>query len=112
MGIIGQQGASGSALYLLSAPMVEMNMDLVKELGTYMSDIAPNATIRYGDYPRKDSFLKITLILSQLNSVTKVREYFQRMPDLMKERKKRLKENEAKIKELIDASETVPSLFD
>jgi cell division GTPase FtsZ len=104
--------AAGSALYLLSAPSVEMNMDLVKELGTYLNDIAPDAIIRYGDYPRRDSALKITLILSQLNSVAKVKEYFENMPSLLKEKKKRLKENEAKIKDLIDASEGVPSLFD
>ena len=30
---------SGSALYLLSAPTLEMNMDLVKELGDYLIDV-------------------------------------------------------------------------
>jgi len=44
---------AGLALYLLSAPSKEMNMDLVKELGDYLKSISPKATIRNGDYPRE-----------------------------------------------------------
>ncbi len=103
--------ASGSALYLLSAPTVEMNMDLVKELGDYLSDVAPNAVIRYGDYPRGASALKITVILSQLNDVEKVKKYYDELPDIMQEKERRQEDIEAKLKELIDASEAVPSLL-
>jgi len=102
---------SGSALYLLSAPSVEMNMDLVKELGDYMSDLAPEAVIRYGDYPRGTSTLRITVILSQLKSVEKVREYYDKMPEVIREKERKQEEIEAKLKELIDASTAVPSLF-
>ena len=102
---------SGSALYMLSAPTVEMNMDLVKELGDYMSELAPEAVIRYGDYPRKTSTLKITLILSQLKNVEKVREYYDRMPEVIREKERKQEEIEAKLKELIDASTAVPSLL-
>jgi len=102
---------SGSALYLLSAPTVEMNMDLVKELGDYMSDVAPEAVIRYGDYPRRTSTLKITVILSQLKNVEKVREYYDKMPEVIREKERRQEEMEAKLKELIDASTAVPSLL-
>ncbi len=102
---------SGSALYMLSAPTVEMNMDLVKELGDYMSELAPEAVIRYGDYPRKTSTLKITLILSQLKNVEKVREYYDRMPEVIREKERKQGEIEAKLKELIDASTAVPSLL-
>jgi len=102
---------SGSALYLLSAPTAEMNMDLVKELGDYMSELAPEAVIRYGDYPRKTSTLKITLILSQLKNVEKVREYYDRMPEVIREKERKQEEIEAKLKELIDASTAVPSLL-
>ncbi|MEE9528518.1 MAG: tubulin/FtsZ family protein [Dehalococcoidia bacterium] len=102
---------SGSALYMLSAPTVEMNMDLVKELGDYMSELAPEAVIRYGDYPRKTSTLKITVILSQLKNVEKVREYYDRMPEVIREKERKQGEIEAKLKELIDASTAVPSLL-
>ncbi|TET41885.1 MAG: cell division protein FtsZ [Dehalococcoidia bacterium] len=102
---------SGSALYLLSAPTAEMNMDLVKELGDYLSEIAPEAVIRCGDYPRKSSALKITVILSQLTDVEKVRKYYGKLPNLIQEKERRQEEIEAKLKELIDASTAVPSLL-
>ena len=101
---------SGSALYLLSAPQKDMNMDLVKELGDYLSGIAPEAIIRYGDYPRGGGKLKITVILSQLSSVAKVKSYYDRMPDMMAEQQKKDEENEAKLKELVHAAAGVPSL--
>jgi len=102
---------SGSALYLLSAPSAEMNMDLVKELGDYMSEIAPDAVIRYGDYPRATNTLKITVILSQLKNVEQVRGYYDKMPEVIQEKERKQQEIEAKLKELIDASTAVPSLF-
>ena len=102
---------SCSALYLLSAPSVEMNMDLVKELGDYMNEIAPEAVIRYGDYPRATSTLKITVILSQLKQVEQIKEYYDKMPEVIQAKERKQAEMEAKLKELIDASTAVPSLF-
>ena len=103
---------SGSALYLVSAPAVEMNMDLVKELGDYLREMAPDAVIRYGDYPRKQSALRATVLLSQLKAVDKVKDYYSRMPRIVKDDKKKQEDMEAKLKELIDAATSVPSLLD
>ena len=100
-----------SALYLLSAPTTEMNMNLVKELADYLSELAPGAVIRYGDYPRRDSALKITVILSQLKRVERVKEYYQKLSAALKEKKRRQEEIEAELKELIDASDTIPSIL-
>ena len=102
---------AASALYLLSAPSKEMNMDLVKELGDYLSEIAPEAIIRYGDYPRGGSTLKITVIMSQLNAVDKVKDFYNKMPYLIQDRDERQDKNEARLKELADAAVGVPSLF-
>ncbi len=102
---------SGSALYLLSGPPAEMNMDLVKELGEGLREIAPEAVIRYGDYPRKQNTLRMTVILSQLKDVEKIRQYYEKLPGLMQENEKRQEDVEAKLKELIDASAVVPSLL-
>jgi len=66
----------GRALYLLSAPAREMNMDLVKELGLYLKGIASEAVIRTGDYPREKDLVSITLILSGLRGVSKITDYF------------------------------------
>ncbi len=102
---------SGSALYLLSAPSSEMNMDLVKELGESLREIAPDAIIRYGDYPRKQNSVRTTVILSQFKDVEKIREYYRRLPGLIQEKDRRQVDIEAKLKELIDASTEVPSLL-
>lgn len=102
---------SASVLYLLSAPTQEMNMDLVKELADYLAEVAPEAIIRYGDYPRGEHTLKITLILSQLGCVEVVKEYYDKMPDLILEKERRELENEGKLRDLSNASIAVPSLF-
>jgi len=102
---------SASALYLLSAPTGEMTMGLVKELVDYLSEVAPGAIIRYGDYPRGESTLSITLILSQLNSVDKVMEYYDRIPELMQEKEWKQEEDEYKLGKMMNASKAVPSLF-
>ncbi len=102
---------AGSALYLLSAPRSEMNMNLVKELGEHLHTIAPDAIIRYGDYPRGTNALKITLIFSQMKRVDKVRHYYEQMPKVVKELSVQAKDSEEKLKELVEAAEAVPSLF-
>ncbi|MEE8194658.1 MAG: tubulin/FtsZ family protein [Dehalococcoidales bacterium] len=102
---------SNSALYLLSAPKTETNMDLVKELGDSLRDAATEAVIRYGDYPRAGGTLKITVILSQLKDVEKVRVYYNELPDLIQKKEKRQEATEAKLEELLDASTAVPSLL-
>jgi len=102
---------SKRSLYLISAPSKEMNMDLVKALGDYMRDIAPEALIRNGDYPRERGLLDVTVILSELSDVEKVRGYYTRSTSLIPEFKKRQEETDAKLKELTDASTAIPSLL-
>jgi cell division GTPase FtsZ len=102
---------AGSALYLLSGPSVEMNMDLVKELGDALRDLAPESIIRYGDYPRKQNSLRTTVILSQLSDVEKVRDYYGKLPGIARQRERKEEDIEAKLKELIDASTEVPWLL-
>jgi len=102
---------SSRALYLLSAPSKEMNMDLVKELSDYLKDVASEAIIRYGDYPRGRGMLTVTVVLSELKRVEKVKKYYDEFPEAM-ERKKKIEEDvEAGIGELADASITIPSLL-
>ena len=102
---------AGRALYLLSAPAGEMNMDLVKELGDYLRDIASEAIIRNGDYPRKRGMLDITVILSELNDVEKVRDYYNKSADFMVEVKKRQEEVEIKLRSIDEAAKDIPSLL-
>jgi cell division GTPase FtsZ len=103
---------AGRALYLLTAPVREMNMDLVKELGDYVRDLCPQATIRSGDYPRDKGSLDVTLILSELKQVDKVKKYFERSTKYIPEVKKRREASSVSLKDLEDASKDIPSLLD
>jgi cell division GTPase FtsZ len=102
---------SRRALYLVSGPAKEMNMDMVKEIGDYMRDIAPEAIIRNGDYPRERGQVDVTVLLSELSDVEKVRDYYLRSTDLIPEFKKRQEETEDKLKALEDVSKDIPSLL-
>jgi len=88
-----------------------MNMDMIKEIGDYMRDIAPEAIIRNGDYPRERGQIDVTVILSELSDVDKVRDYYLRSTDLIPEFKKRQEETEDKLRELEDVSKDIPSLL-
>jgi len=99
------------ALYLLSAPAREMNVDLVKELGDYMRSIAPEAIIRNGDYPRDRGALDVTVILSELSDVEKVRDYYIKSTSLIPQFKRREEETAIKLKAIEDTSKDIPSLL-
>ncbi|GAI85832.1 unnamed protein product, partial [marine sediment metagenome] len=99
------------ALYLISAPPKEVNMDLVKELGDYLKDIAPEAIIRNGDYPREKGALDVTVILSELSDVEKVRAYYDRAVTFIRDIKHRQRETESKLKDIDDSSKNIPTLL-
>jgi cell division GTPase FtsZ len=102
---------SGRALYLVSAPHKEMNMDLVKDLGEYLRDMAPEAVIRNGDYPRERSLIDVTLVLSELGSVDKIKTYYETATQFIHASKGREKQAEGKLKEIEEASKDIPSLL-
>ena len=102
---------SRRALYLISGPAKEMNMDLVKELGDYMRDLAPEAVIRNGDYPREKGVLDITVIISELSDVEKVRDYYAKSTSLIPEQTRRQQETGVKLKVIEDAAKDIPSLL-
>ena len=102
---------SHRALYLLSAPAKEMNMDLVKELGDYIKGILPEAIIRNGDYPREKGLMDVTVILSELSEVEKVRKYYGESTTFVHEIKEREEEIERKIGGIDEASKDLPSLL-
>ncbi|MCX7912259.1 MAG: cell division protein FtsZ, partial [Dehalococcoidales bacterium] len=99
------------ALYLVSGPAKEMNLDMIKEIGDYMRDIAPEAIIRNGDYPREKGTVDVTVILSELSDVEKVRDYYVRSTELIPEFKKRQEETEDRLRTLEEASKDIPSLL-
>ena len=102
---------AGRALYLISAPAGEINMDLVKELGDWLKDLAPNAIIRNGDYPRERGVMDLTLILSELSDVEKVRQYYNESTSLVPVIKQRQKEVKTKLLGIEEAAKDVPTVF-
>jgi len=102
---------SGRAVYLVSAPAKEMNMDLIKELGGYLRSMAPEAVIRNGDYPRERGLIDITLILSEFNVMEKVKDYYSKASDVIHELKGRREEFENKLKEIEEVSKDIPTLL-
>jgi cell division GTPase FtsZ len=101
---------AGRAMYLISAPPREINMDLVKELGDWLKDLAPNAVIRNGDYPVGKA-LDIILILSELSDVEIVRTYYTKSTDLVPIIKLRQEEVRVKLQGIDDAGKDIPIVF-
>jgi cell division GTPase FtsZ len=102
---------AGRALYLVSGPAKEMNMDLVKELADYLRGMSPQAVIRNGDYPREKGTIDVTVVLSEFNALDKVRGYFERATDVIHGLKERRGEFEGKLREIDDIAKDIPSLL-
>jgi len=99
------------ALFLVTGPPKEINMDMIKEIGDYMRDIAPEAIIRNGDYPRDSGALDVTILFSELSNIEKVKSYYTRSSSLIPEFKRRQEETESRLKDLDDISKDIPSLL-
>ncbi len=95
------------ALYLVSAPSREMNMDLVKYLGERIRTNAPSATMRFGDYPINKGLIDVTVIFSGLNEVEKVTGYYTSFSRKAEEMKKKNEAFEGVPSSTDDASKDV-----
>jgi cell division GTPase FtsZ len=73
---------ASSALYLVSAPAQEINVDLIKALGDYLKKVACSAIIRSGDYPIGRGIMEVTVILSRLSDVARIRDFYTRSVSL------------------------------
>ncbi len=102
---------SGRALYLVSGPPKEMNMDLIKELADYLRGMSPQAVIRNGDYPREKGAIDVTVVLSEFNALDKIRGYFEKATDVIHGLKQRRGEFEDKLKEVDEVAKDLPSLL-
>lgn len=103
---------AGRALYLLSAPSNEMNMDLTKELGEYLRSLAPKAVIRSGDYPGKRDTISVHVIFSELSNVDKIKNYYAKTLDIIPEFQRRKEEKEGSRKDLEEVCKDIPSLLE
>ena len=102
---------AGRALYLIAAPAKDINMYIIKELGGYLRDLSPQATIRDGDYPRGGGAIEITVILSEINYLEKVRDYYDRTTSFLSSIRDRQDIPESKPPDIDDPSKDIPSLL-
>jgi cell division GTPase FtsZ len=99
------------ALYLLTAPPEEMNMDMIKELSALLKNAATEAIIRSGDYPRGKGSLDVTVILSALVNSRKVMEYFTKTINYISINKSRRGGIEYEHRGIEEAFKDIPSLL-
>lgn len=102
---------AGRALYLLAAPAREMNMDIAKGLGDYLRELAQNAVIRSGDFPRERGAIDVTILFSQLAFVQKIRDYYDRASAFVRNQRERIKETTGRLREMEEAAKELPTLI-
>jgi tubulin-like protein CetZ len=98
------------ALFLVSGPAGEMNMEIVKEIGLRLRAIAPQATIRNGDYPREKAVIDVHIIFSALSHLEKIRGYYVKSSNLIEEYRKRRENRERDQIEMGDLGINIPVL--
>jgi len=103
---------AGRALYLITAPTKEMSLSLVKEVGEHMKALTPDAVIREGDYPRMRSSIDVSVILSELRDVEKVKKYYAEATGLASRLEQRRQQVDAKLETIDDAGKDIPSLIE
>lgn len=101
---------AAKALYIMAGPAREMNMDMVKSISDYISEIAPNAVIRGGDFPGEKHFIDVTLILSQLSFVPKIKDLYETAVQYGQEHKGQIEETQKRIQALSDLGKELPNL--
>jgi hypothetical protein len=69
---------AGKGLFLLSAPMGRANVDMIKALGNRLRELAPNAEIRDGNFYGGKSFIKVTVLVSELIYLDRIKSYYDR----------------------------------
>jgi cell division GTPase FtsZ len=101
---------AAKAIYVMSGPARELNMDMVKSVSDYVSEIAPTAVVRGGDFPGEKHFVDITLILSNLSFVPKIKDLYERATQYGHEHKDQLEETRRKIDALANLGRELPPL--
>jgi cell division GTPase FtsZ len=98
------------ALYLLTAPPGEMNMDMIKELSTSLKNVATEAIVRSGDYPRGKDSVDVTVILSDLINSKRVTGYFKKTIDYISSAKRRQHGTDQEHMTIEETFRDIPSL--
>jgi len=69
---------AGKALYLLSAPAKQSNIDMTKDLGSRLRELAYNAEIRGGNFYGTANLAQVTVVVSELIYMDRIKNYYDR----------------------------------
>jgi cell division GTPase FtsZ len=103
-------GDAGKAIYIISGPEKELNMDMVKSVSDYIKELACNALIRGGDFPGEKHYIDVTLILSQLSFVPRIKDFYEQATQYAKEHQGQLDQTRKSIESLAALSKDLPTL--
>jgi cell division GTPase FtsZ len=101
---------AGKAIYIISGPEKELNMDMVKSVSDYIKELAPNALIRGGDFPGEKHFIDVTVILSQISFVPRIKDFYEQATRYAQEHKGQLEETRKRIQSLAEIGKDLPKL--
>ena len=103
-------GDAGKAIYIISGPEKDLNMDMVKSVSDYIKKVASNALIRGGDFPGEKHFIDVTLILSQLSFVPRIKDFYEQATQYAMEHQGQLEQTRKSIESLTELSKDLPIL--
>lgn len=101
---------AAKAIYIISGPEKELNMDMVKNVSSYIKELAPNALIRGGDFPGEKHFVDVTLILSHLSFVPRIKQFYEQASQYAREHKTQIEETRKRIESLAEVGRELPRL--
>lgn len=99
------------ALYLVTAPAAEMKPEMFQELGGFLKSVSRGAVLRSCDYPRGSGALNVTVLLSGLSSIERVKGYYDIVGGLVRKVKNKQAEAEKKARAMEAAARKIPSLL-
>ncbi len=101
---------AAKAIYIISGPGKELNMDMVKSVADYVKELAANALIRGGDFPGEKHFIDVTLILSQLSFVPRIKDFYEQATKYAQEHQGQIEETKKRIESLAELGKDLPTL--
>jgi tubulin-like protein CetZ len=102
--------SAARALYIIAGPSSEVNVDMTKSISDYIRELAPTALIRGGDFPGEKHFIDVTLLLSELSTVPRVRDYYEKATTWAGGHKEQVAEVKRKLDAMAEAGRDLPTL--
>jgi cell division GTPase FtsZ len=99
------------ALYLVLARAGDMRPELFQEIGSFLQKVTRGGMIRSCDYPRGRSEMNVTVVLSGITSIERIKGYYDLVGGLVRKVKNQQAEAEEKAWAMEAAADKIPSLL-